>query len=96
MSRAVTRGCTIRSWGTIPLPLELSALGLSGCKLFISPDFLYQLMIMGGRATWVLPIPNDVLLVGLSFFQQGLVLDRAANSFGAIMTNAGKAKIGVR
>jgi hypothetical protein len=47
-----------------------------------------------GRATFELPLPNWSGLVGLSFYNQALVLDPGANPLGAVVSDAAEAIVG--
>ncbi|MEZ5965489.1 MAG: hypothetical protein R3F56_16770 [Planctomycetota bacterium] len=85
-------GVSNQSWQGIPLPFDAAAIGASGCTLYTSIDARIVLPLASG--TWDLPIPNTVSLKGARFYQQGLVLDSAANRLGAVLTNAAVAVIG--
>ncbi len=87
-------GFSKTKWGPFNLPLDLSSLGLSACKLACSPDLAGILVNVSGAALWTLPIPNDPSLAGLHLYHQALVFDKSANKFGAVLSNAGDAGIG--
>lgn len=78
------------------LPLELSGLGMPGCTLYVSCDFSMPLFNWAGSAMWMVMVPNEPSLIGASFYNQALVIDRVANPLGAILTNAGEGVIGCR
>jgi hypothetical protein len=82
-------GFDLAQWQGVPLPLELSALGLPGCRLWLSPagGALFVLHA-GGSAVIALPIAASPALRGIVLATQGLVLDPAAPA-GAAVTNAG-------
>ena len=82
-------------WGTNPLPLDLKVIGMPGCRLFVSMDFLVSLTHSAGTSTWTLQIPNIPSLAGGRFFIQGLVFEPGSNAVGAILSNAGEGKIGL-
>ena len=67
---------------------------MPGCSLYTIPVFLQPVANNNGRATWTLPIPPGKTLLGVSLYQQVFVPIRGANSFGAIMSNGGEARIG--
>ena len=69
---------------------------MPGCNLYVSPDITHPLVNSGGTAAWSVFIPNVPTLVGQAFYNQALVLDPAANSLGATVSNAGEGKIGLR
>lgn len=84
------------TWGSLPLPYSLNALGAPNCNLLVSTDDVIQLINQGGHAVWSLRIPSLAILVGAEFFQQGLVLDRSANQLGVVLSNAARIVIGAR
>ena len=77
------------------LPVDHSALGMLGCTLLTSVDFM-PLQRVGNRASSFLAIPADPVLAGQSVYMQGLALDRASNALGAVLSNAVEATIGGR
>jgi hypothetical protein len=68
-------GVSNTTWGTLPLPFELSSIGMPGCSILTSADFIVPLPITAGQATWDLQLPDDDGLLGATFYQQALVLD---------------------
>ena len=78
----------------LTLPLDLGVLGMTGCKLYLAPVVFMGGASSGGKATFKLPIPNDTTLLGAPFYNQVLVVDRAANAAGFTATNAGEGQIG--
>ena len=76
------------SWGAIPLPLELTSLGMPGCYLHTS----WGLSFLGvseppGVARWSFPIPRSAVLVGASIFLQGFHFDQALSPPRPINSN---------
>ena len=80
--------------GTLPLPLDLSGFGLTGCTLFIDPAANAFLIGAGGIATWNLVIPANNAFLGITFFNQGFSLDPAANAAGLTTSNAARGVVG--
>lgn len=78
--------------GTTPQPL--GSFGLPGCFRHVAIDGAYLLLGQDGWATYRLPIPNWPLLVGLTFHNQAIVLDPAANAAGAVVSEAAEGVIG--
>lgn len=79
-----------------PLPLSLANLGMAGCQMLVSDDFI---QFLGNRPTpnsalWRLPIPHVDVLLGTSFHQQVWVTDPGANGLGVVTSNAGTGTIG--
>lgn len=80
-------------WGPVPLPLDLTPAGMSGCSAWIAPFDSTLLAHSGNVATWPLPIPAVAMLVGQDFYAQAFVLDPGWNPLGAVVTNGGEAVI---
>jgi hypothetical protein len=79
-----------------PLPLNLSALGLTSCWLRVSPDTNDLLLGSAGSANHVLAVPASGALAGLLLHEQALVLDPAAgNPAGLVVSDAATAVIGL-
>ncbi len=79
--------------GTMALPLWLGTWGMTGCWLRVSNLDAEMLPNELGTATWTLPIPDDPLLVGFTFYVQGAVVEPNANPLGVVMTNGGEIEI---
>jgi hypothetical protein len=80
---------TTSSYG--PLPLELSAFGMPGCTAFNSVDLRAVQLVTGtaGHAERTVSIPLAVVLLGVRFHQQAMVLDPVAgNPMGAVMSDS--------
>ena len=89
-------GASNTAWGSISLPFDMGSLTMVGCKLYVSVELAFPLSKSGGTASWTLGIPNNPVLAGQSFYQQALVGDPGVNAFGAVMSNAGTALVGIR
>jgi hypothetical protein len=76
-----------------PLPIDLSILGMTNCRLRVSPDLLLPMSRNPPRAQML--IPNDPALAGALFHQQALLLDSGANAFGAVLSHAATGMIGM-
>ncbi|HLQ36779.1 MAG TPA: hypothetical protein VK348_03185, partial [Planctomycetota bacterium] len=76
-------------------PVELSAFGLPGCFQYLQPLTAALLPTTGGAARWSVAIPNSTGLVGVSFYNQALIIDPNAVG-GATVSNAGAGTIGSR
>ena len=84
------------SYAAIPLPLDLTFLGLTNCWLRVSVDAHEGLIGSLGLATYSLAIPASASLAGFILHQQALVLDpAAANPSGLVMSDAATAVIGL-
>jgi hypothetical protein len=81
-------------FGSLPLPLDLTGVGMPGC--FLRTNLLLALVAVTsgsgpgqGQGSVVLPVPNDVSLRGARLFGQWLVLDQSANAGGFAASSAG-------
>lgn len=82
-------GFSDAAWNGLPLPFDLSVIGMVGCQLLVGMDLIVPLSNQAGIARWTLSIPGDASFVGVQFFQQGLVLEPGANPLGVLSSNAG-------
>jgi len=90
-------GFSRTNWsGLFPLPVDLTAIGMNGCSLYVSGEHLDVTTSVGGRASWPLTLCRCPELLGLDFFNQAFVLDPSANVLGMIATNAGQGRTGMR
>jgi hypothetical protein len=80
--------------GGLPLPLPLAAIGMPGCDLLVEALQLDVVPAVGSAASWSWSLPAGSALLGVRFYQQGFVLDPAANAFGFVASNAAVATIG--
>jgi|GEM_PF-5348783 len=78
----------------LPLPLDLSALGMIGCSQLVDAFVVDFVSGGGGSATWNWTLPTQPSLFGAVFYNQAFVLDPAANAFGWTATNAGVGTLG--
>jgi alpha-tubulin suppressor-like RCC1 family protein len=83
---------TQSSLGALPLPL--GAVGMPGCTAYVGDQALTLVLGAAGQARLAISLPNLQALLGRSFYQQAVVLDPAANAFGAVMSDAAAAVIG--
>ena len=89
-------GFSNSNWSGIPLPGDLSLLGLPGCTVYLSVEVALPVLATGGKAQLAFLIPPDLSLNGLRFFNQGVAFDPPANIFGAVVTNAALGVIGIK
>ena len=91
----VAAGLSGSQSGGVPLPIDLSSLGMPGCAQFVGDLGLLQAApAVAGAATWSIAMPATPSLAGFGLYFQGLVPDAAANAFGLVLTNAGRGVIG--
>lgn len=90
-------GVSRTAWSGVPLPLDLTGIGMPGCKLASS----YELSFAGvadanGVMSWSYLVPGTSVLLGATFHNQSLARDPRANAPGFVMTNACAAQIGAK
>ncbi|HEX5054522.1 MAG TPA: hypothetical protein VFZ65_22270 [Planctomycetota bacterium] len=88
-------GYSDQAWNGVPLPIDLTLLGFTGCQLHIAPSAMEPLSNTGGIANWSIPIPAAPSLDGLQFYLQGLVLTPGFNPGGAVTSSSLRCTAGV-
>jgi hypothetical protein len=88
-------GASNTAMGSLPLPIDLTFLGMTGCWLY------HDMIAAAGPATMVgnaavhsLPVPNQVFLIGARLFQQEFVLAPGSNPLGILSSNGLQLTIG--
>jgi hypothetical protein len=88
-------GASNTAMGSLPLPSDLTSIGMSGCWLY------HDMIALAGPATTVgsmalhsLPVPNQAFLIGARLFQQEFVLAPGSNPLGILSSNALQLTIG--
>lgn len=88
-------------YGSVPLPLDLGALGAAGCSLLTNPIAFNKLTpIMGlsssasGYARMGLLLPRFPNLAGMTIYSQWVVMDPGANALNMTFSNGVAATIG--
>ena len=92
----VVFGFSTTDWLGIPLPSDLSSVGMIGCTAYVSVDAAFGVVTAGGTAQFPITIPNDPSLLALHFFNQAVVVDPGVNFFGGVVSNAAEGIIGPR
>ncbi|GAB4147138.1 MAG: hypothetical protein Fur0037_15290 [Planctomycetota bacterium] len=83
-------GLNRRVWNGLPLPLDLSPLGMPGCLAYTNVRGGGLVLHANGTATWMLALPAAPSLSGLHIFNQAVSLDPlAGNPLGAAVSDAG-------
>ena len=74
--------------GTVPLPFNLSPIGITGCQQLVSNEFIFPAVNnVGGAASLALPLPNDAKLQGAKIYLQWWSQDSAANPAKWVVSN---------
>ena len=76
------------------LPLDLSALGMTGCTQMVDNAATQFVIGGGGAATWSFAVPNLPGLFGAIFSSQAIPIDPAANAFVWTATSDGVTVLG--
>lgn len=90
----VVLGFNDAEYARVPLPLDLTGAGLTGCVLRVSIDIIDPRIVQNGASNWSVTIPNLASLDGQSFHLQTLDLDPLANQAGLTLSNALSMTIG--
>ncbi len=80
--------------GGVPLPIDLTRIGMPGCLQRTSAEWDVRLQNEQGRAVWSIPVPSDGALEGVELFLQAVVLDPAANPRGIVLSESARMRIG--
>ena len=85
----VAHGVSNTNWSGIPLPFELSILGLPSCNLLVSAEITGVALASGGVCATSLTIPNTPAFVNTSIYSQILIPDpQAPNASGGASVGA--------
>lgn len=87
-------GLSDLQYGSTPLPLNLASYGMPGCVLHVAPDATTMLVGANNTATQQIPIPNDLSLLGVAFWQQVLALAPGANPTGMLTSPSMRGTVG--
>lgn len=87
-------GASDSVWHGVPLPADLTPVGMPGCTLLTSIEVMLVALVHDDQAEWQIFIPPEPRLLGASFFAQAMALDSRANAFGAVLSAGRQATIG--
>lgn len=87
----VTVALQNKSEGSYYYPLDLSLLGLAGCRAYVPPGIGAFAVHAAGNLAWNFPLPNDPALQRVTFYVQAAALDPLAANGLASFSNAGEA-----
>lgn len=86
-------GASRTTWAGIPLPFDLTPLGMTNCQQLVSGELLQNANANGDL---VLRIPASASLNGQQFFAQGVAFAPGANSANLVTSNALAMTVGLR
>ena len=86
-------GVSDTMWGSATLPIDLGAIGLTGCSWHVSVEASFTMATtapLGGRrrATYELAVPNVASLVGAQLFGQWFILESGPSGLTGSTTKA--------
>ncbi|MFN3239955.1 MAG: hypothetical protein ACE37K_00410 [Planctomycetota bacterium] len=87
-------GLSDQVFNGLPLPFDLALIGLPGCGLLASADLIDVSLATGGVASYSVPLPAQVSLVGQSVYCQGLAFTIGPGAVFLGATRGGRALIG--
>jgi hypothetical protein len=87
-------GFDATTWNGLPLPLDLGAFGMPNCLLRTDAFATSVLVTASNTASWSFVIPNAPGLLGVTFYNQALVVDPGVNAAGAVVSDAMRAVFG--
>lgn len=88
-------GASNTMWGFIPLPMDLSVLGMNTCNLLVSLDTSGMILTNAqGNFSTTFKVPNLTSLLGATVHGQAWAGDKHANPVGVAMPDGFKAVVG--
>jgi hypothetical protein len=87
-------GFSDQTYAGAALPASLASIGAPGCTLYVSIDQEFILSNLSGTATWNIPVPFDLNLLGLDAYLQGAVLVPGFNAANFVVANAAHVVVG--
>jgi len=82
-------GSSERSWADVALPIDLAPIGMPGCWLYTSVEFVAPMIPQGETAHALLPIPLDRGLLDKALYAQVALLGQESAT-----SNGGRLRIG--
>ncbi len=91
-----TFGVSKTTWNGVPLPLDMSFVGLRGCSIYASEEILIPVKTnTNGGAAIVTKLPADTSLAGVKLYSQWISLDKRVNpSFPLSFSNGVAFRLG--
>jgi len=92
---ALLVGASAEQWGQFQLPFDFTPQGATNCQLYTSLDLIYPVVTSPtGAASFSVVSPNVPALIGVSIFNQYVVVDLGANPLNSTFTNGGRGTFG--
>ena len=88
-------GLSNTNWGGFALPFSTYRFGAPGCTVYNDAVVALGARVNdNGFAKIVIPVPNDLNLVGFTFYSQWLMLAPGANTLGVLLSDGMEIQIG--
>lgn len=84
----IAMGVSTVAWNGQTLPMSLDQYGMTGCSLFIAPEFVVTAFAPFGAGIIGFPVPHDPTLIGTSLYAQGASPAPGANPASLLTTEA--------
>lgn len=92
---ALITGISDKKFGAFNLPLDLTFIGMPGCKMLASGESVLAFNVNNqGSASLNIAIPNDKSLIQAKVFHQTAIRDLPANTLGVVTTNGVRVIVG--
>lgn len=93
VAATLSLGFSNQQWNGVPLPIDLGQYGMPGCHWLIAAAITLWLPTAGlngtrHHASYPLPIPPDIQLLGLDLYSQWLVIEPTTNGLSGSVTRA--------
>jgi hypothetical protein len=85
-------GLSKTNYNGLPLPADLSILGMLNCRLYVSGDLIFPVQNILGVGLWTITVPG--VLAGVPIFNQAIVFDPDVNPLSLTVSNAGEGVVG--
>lgn len=85
-------GLSKTNYNGLPLPADLSIIGMLGCRLYVSGDLIFPVQNILGVGLWTITMP--AVLAGAPIFNQAIVFDPGVNPLSLTVSNAGEGVVG--
>lgn len=85
-------GASSTTYGGLPLPFPLAAIGMPGCTLLVSGDVLLPVQNVLGVGLLSVDVPSSA--AGATLYQQALVFDPGVNALGLTASDGARLVIG--
>lgn len=89
-------GGSASTFGGLPLPLDLGAIGMTNCFLWTAPDVLLPVPVVRAAAVAELGVPGLPRLIGVDLYFTGLATAPGSNALGVITSRGLRLRTGAR